>query len=65
MRRYEGFHQHPVLADKNPVEFYESFGLERAICPAMWIYKATIIEEPKMTPAPINLSHKLSLFAEQ
>jgi GNAT superfamily N-acetyltransferase len=38
MNRYEGFHQHCVLADKNAVAFYESCGFERSICPAMWIY---------------------------
>lgn len=37
-RRYEGFHQHAVLADKNAVAFYESCGFERSVCPAMWIY---------------------------
>ena len=38
MRRYEGFHQHSVLADKNAVAFYESCGFERSVCPTMWIY---------------------------
>ncbi len=38
MKRYEGFHQHSVLADKNAVTFYESCGFERSVCPAMWIY---------------------------
>jgi len=37
-RRYEGFHQHAVLADKDAVAFYESCGFERSVCPAMWIY---------------------------
>jgi len=37
-QRYEGFHQHSVLADKDAVAFYESCGFERSICPAMWIY---------------------------
>lgn len=36
--RYEGFHQHSVLADKDAVAFYESCGFERSVCPAMWIY---------------------------
>lgn len=38
-RRYEGFHQHAVLADKDAVAFYESCGFERSVCPAMWIYE--------------------------
>ncbi|MEX0711588.1 MAG: GNAT family N-acetyltransferase [Pirellulales bacterium] len=38
MRRYEGFHQHAVLADTNAVPFYEQCGFERSVCTAMWIY---------------------------
>ncbi len=38
LQRYDGFHQHSVLADKNAVAFYESCGFERSTCPAMWIY---------------------------
>ena len=38
LRRYEGFHQHSVLADMNAVAFYESCGFEQSVCPAMWIY---------------------------
>ena len=38
MRRYEGFHQHAVLADTNAVPFYEHCGFERSVCTAMWIY---------------------------
>jgi len=38
MQRYEGFHQHAVLADKDTVEFYERCGFERSVCPSMWIY---------------------------
>lgn len=38
MRRYEGFHQHSVLADKGAVPFFEQCGFERSVCPAMWIY---------------------------
>ena len=37
-RRYEGFHQHSVLADGDAVKFYEACGFERSPCPAMWIY---------------------------
>jgi hypothetical protein len=39
MRRYDGFHQHSVLADKNAVVFYEKCGFEQSVCPAMWIYE--------------------------
>ena len=38
LRRYEGFHQQSVLADKSAVAFYESCGFKRSVCPAMWIY---------------------------
>lgn len=38
MKRYEGFHQHAVIADKNAVPFYERCGFERSVCTAMWIY---------------------------
>ncbi len=38
MKRYEGFHQHSVLADKDAVGFFESCGFEQSVCPAMWIY---------------------------
>lgn len=38
MQRYEGFHQHSVLADNNAVSFYERCGFERSVCPGMWIY---------------------------
>lgn len=38
MRRYAGFHQHSVLADKDAVTFFERCGFERSTCPAMWIY---------------------------
>lgn len=38
MKRYAGFHQHSVLADKEAVAFFESCGFEQSVCPAMWIY---------------------------
>lgn len=38
MKRYEGFHQHCVLADKNAVGFYERCGFKRSVCTAMWVY---------------------------
>lgn len=38
MKRYDGFHQHSVIADKNAVAFYEKCGFERSVCTAMWIY---------------------------
>jgi GNAT superfamily N-acetyltransferase len=38
MKRYEGFHQHSVIADKDAVPFYESCGFEQSVCTAMWIY---------------------------
>ena len=37
-RRYSGFHQHCLLADKDAVAFYESCGFERSTCTAMWVY---------------------------
>ena len=37
-RRYKGFHQHSVLADKDAVGFYERCGFRLSPCPAMWIY---------------------------
>jgi GNAT superfamily N-acetyltransferase len=37
--RYEGFHQHSILADDSAVEFYEKCGFTRpAAVQAMWIY---------------------------
>jgi len=39
LRRYKGFHQHAVLADKTAVAFYERCGFERSTCPSMWIYQ--------------------------
>lgn len=38
LHRYEGFHQHAVLADKTAVKFYERCGFKRSVCPSMWIY---------------------------
>ena len=38
MRRYEGFHQHSILADKDAVGFFQQCGFQRSVCPAMWIY---------------------------
>ena len=38
MKRYEGFHQHSVIADKDAVAFYENCGFEQSVCTAMWIY---------------------------
>jgi GNAT superfamily N-acetyltransferase len=38
MKRYTGFHQHSVIADKNAVAFFEACGFERSVCTAMWIY---------------------------
>lgn len=38
MRRYEGFHQQAVLADKDAEAFYDSSGFVRSNCMAMWIY---------------------------
>ena len=38
MKRYEGFHQHAVISDKDAVAFYEHCGFERSACTAMWIY---------------------------
>ena len=38
MKRYEGFHQHSVIADKDAVVFYEKCGFEQSACKAMWIY---------------------------
>ena len=38
MQRYQGFHQHAVLADPQAVRFYERNGFTRSPCPAMWIY---------------------------
>lgn len=38
-RRYEGFHQHALLADGRAVGFYEKCGFTRAGgCEPMWIY---------------------------
>ncbi len=36
--RYEGFHQHSVIADREAVAFYEKCGFEQSVCKAMWIY---------------------------
>lgn len=38
MARYDGFHQHCVVADKSAVGFYEHCGFDQSPCPAMWIY---------------------------
>jgi GNAT superfamily N-acetyltransferase len=38
MERYEGFHQHSVIADREAVAFYEKCGFEQSVCSAMWIY---------------------------
>lgn len=38
-KRYKGFHQHSVLADKGAVGFYKKCGFDLSICPAMWIYE--------------------------
>lgn len=39
MKRYEGFHQQGILADKNAVPFFKSLGFEQAgACHPMWIF---------------------------
>ena len=38
MKRYEGFHQHSILADRNAVGFFEGCGFKQSVCAAMWIY---------------------------
>ena len=39
MARYEGFHQHMLVADGRAIAFYRKFGFERAgEAEAMWIY---------------------------
>lgn len=38
MDRYQGFHQHSVIADRKAVTFYEKCGFEQSVCKAMWIY---------------------------
>ena len=37
-KKYMGFHQQCVLADKDAVGFYQKCGFELSVCPAMWIY---------------------------
>ena len=37
-KKYSGFHQHSVLADKDAVGFYQKCGFTLSVCPAMWIY---------------------------
>jgi GNAT superfamily N-acetyltransferase len=39
MQRYQGFHQHSLIADRNAVAFYESCGFEPSDCAAMWIHQ--------------------------
>jgi ribosomal protein S18 acetylase RimI-like enzyme len=40
MARYEGFHQHILVADGNAIEFYRKCGFERAgRTEPMWIYQ--------------------------
>ena len=42
MARYDGFHQHAILADGRTVEFYKKCGFERAgKTEPMWIYAGT------------------------
>jgi len=39
MARYEGFHQHMLVADGRSVDFYRKCGFERAVkTEPMWIY---------------------------
>jgi GNAT superfamily N-acetyltransferase len=39
LKRYEGFHQHALLADGRAIEFYQKCGFERAgRTEPMWIY---------------------------
>jgi len=41
MARYDGFHQHMLVADGRAIEFYRKCGFERAgQTEAMWIYTA-------------------------
>jgi len=39
MEKYQDFHQHSLLSDKDAVGFYEKCGFERSSCPSMWIYR--------------------------
>ena len=40
--KYQGFHQHMLVADRNAVGFYERCGFRRAgLTEAMWIYEGS------------------------
>ncbi len=40
MRKYEGFHQHSILADPRSVGFFQRCSFQQSPCAAMWIYDA-------------------------